>query len=336
MNLMEGGGGHVTNTTHGGNFRRCVDPSGRTPRPNAARGRSFCRARLPAAGLGNKLFVWARARVFSRLNSLPLVVSGWSQIRQTAIHHGGDLRLYLNYFRRTDEVGWVRRLLLRSHLPVQAEPAMAPITADADCIYAFAQVPHWSDYFRDIRDHRALVQNELWQLLTPARQQEIARITAPAICVNVRLGDFRKLKQGESFAQTGGVRTPIEFIRDVIEGVRAIHGQPLSVWLCSDGTDAELADLLRLPNVQRAPRNSKIGDIYMMARSNILVHSAGSTFGYWASFLGDNVSILHPDHVHQPIRPAAVNERWFEGGVAADPDTWPELLKQNIRQIDFR
>ena len=40
---------------------------------------SYCHAELPKAGLGNKLFVWAKALALSRLNELPLVVSGWTQ-----------------------------------------------------------------------------------------------------------------------------------------------------------------------------------------------------------------------------------------------------------------
>jgi hypothetical protein len=38
-------------------------------------------ADLPRAGLGNILFVWAKALIFSRLNNLPLEIIGWDKFK---------------------------------------------------------------------------------------------------------------------------------------------------------------------------------------------------------------------------------------------------------------
>jgi hypothetical protein len=85
--------------------------------------------------------------------------------------------------------------------------------------------------------------------------------------------------------------------------------------------------------VELAPRNAKIVDILMMAESGILIPSAGSTFGYWGGFLGNCAMIMHPDHVHQSIRPAAVNQRFYEGPVSGPAQQWPQLLRNNIQAI---
>jgi hypothetical protein len=71
----------------------------------------------------------------------------------------------------------------------------------------------------------------------------------------------------------------------------------------------------------------------MMSTSKIVVPSAGSTFGYWGGFLGDNALILNPDHIHQAVRPRAVNEKFYEGPAVGPPHLWPELLQRNIRAI---
>ena len=42
---------------------------------------------------------------------------------------------------------------------------------------------------------------------------------------------------------------------------------------------------------------------------------------------------MHPQHLHTAIRPAYVNEKFYEGPVIGDINEWPELLKNNIRDI---
>jgi len=96
-----------------------------------------------------------------------------------------------------------------------------------------------------------------------------------------------------------------------------------------------LQDILRLPDVCRATREADIVDLLLLARSRLLIASAGSTFSYWAGFLADAPVLLHPDHIHMPLRPSDVNQHYFEGGVRGPAETWPELLKQNIQAIDF-
>src|SRR5206468_12730259 len=107
-----------------------------------------CHARLPNAGLGNKLFVWARAHMFARLNNLPLVVSGWTKIQKAPLLHGGDVRLYLNYFRTVREVGFLKRSRIYRKAEVVRDP---PVGITAPCthytVYEFSNVPHWADYF---------------------------------------------------------------------------------------------------------------------------------------------------------------------------------------------
>src|SRR5579885_2371908 len=106
---------------------------------------SFCHARLPNAGLGNKLFVWAKADMFARLNDLPLRVTGWTRLQIAPILHGGDLRLYLDYFRTRHDVSGRHESRLRRSGSVIVEPpvAAAPVNR-AGAVYEFNAVPPWS------------------------------------------------------------------------------------------------------------------------------------------------------------------------------------------------
>jgi hypothetical protein len=293
----------------------------------------FVHARLPNAGLGNKLFVWARARLFADLNDLPLVVTGWTTFQLAPLLKSGDLRWYWNYFQSVDEVGWLRRMRLEKRMSIVHEPLLQAGTAQQGCIHVFREVPHWSDYFASLKPHRERVRAALLDMLTPARRAELGHMRRPAVCIQVRMGDFRPLATGEDFSKTGQTRTPLSFFKELIEGIRHIHGSELPVTIVTDGTAAQLQELLALPAVNLGPPNSKIVDILMMASAGVLVPSAGSTFGYWGGFLGDCALITHPSHTHGSIRPAECRDRFFEGPVSGPVEGWDARLKENISSI---
>lgn len=297
---------------------------------------SYCHARLSNSGLGNKLFVWAKALVFARLNNLPLVVTGWTTFQLSPILHGGDLRLYWNYFRPVKEVGWFERARIRRHAQIVQEPPVTCIEPPSQpTIYEFPKVSHWSDYFGYLKPHREMIRKALFDMLTAARRRELAMTPKAQIAVQVRLGDFRPMKQGEDFTKCGAVRTPPEYFIQIINGIREIHGTVVPVTVFSDGSAQQLAKVLSLPAVSLTTNQTAVVDMLSMAASKVLVTSASSTFGYWAGFLGDCAIIMHPDHIHKPLRPASVNEKFYEGPAVGPAQQWPELLQNNIRAIRF-
>jgi hypothetical protein len=64
----------------------------------------------------------------------------------------------------------------------------------------------------------------------------------------------------------------------------------------SDGYPEELSSLLGFKNVVYFNSINDIVDLYQMSKSKILITSAGSTYSYWAGFLGDAEIVQHPDH----------------------------------------
>lgn len=295
-------------------------------------------ARLPHAGLGNMLFVWARALVFARLNGLPLLTSGWSRIHLGPILRcERQWRFYGRYFRALDSVPWSLKWLARFGSAHITEPEVALLDSPpgSNRVYVFSRIPHWRDYFGSFREQRDLVRVSLLQMLQAKHQERLQQLARPWIGVHIRRGDFRLLRPGEDFSKVGLVRTPLDYFIDLIAGVRQIHGRDLPVMVFSDGHDHELEAVLRLSGVGRAPRQPDVLDLLLLARSRLIIASAGSTFSYWAGFLADAPLLLHPDHIHAPLRPADVNQQYFEGGVRGPAAGWPALLKQNIRAIDM-
>ncbi len=282
------------------------------------------------------LFVWARALVYAHLSRSRLITSSWTKLRIGPLLRGEKSRRgYGGYFRRPDGPNRLVRWWILLTYPRINEPAFAPAQGGPHtrALYVFSMIPHWGDYFDGIREHRDLVRAKLREAVAHHYLKRVDSIEPPVVGVHVRCGDFRQLRSGEDFAKVGMVRTPQAYFQDVIGSIRKIHGSELPVTVFSDGGDDELAALLATPNVERAAANADIVDLLLLSRSRVIVASAGSTFGYWAGFLADAPLILHPDHIHAPIRPDDVNGRFYEGGPGQTVEAWPALLQQNIRAI---
>jgi hypothetical protein len=147
-------------------------------------------------------------------------------------------------------------------------------------------------------------------------------MTQPLVALHVRRGDFRPLAPGEDFRRVGGVRTPDNYFLEIVSGLRAAAGYQAPVTIYSDGTDEELAFLLRLPAVWRATSFNDVTDLLALSRARMIVTSSGSTYGEWAAFLSDGVVLRHPDHIHAPIRPENVRRIAYEGPPPRTADEW--------------
>ena len=60
----------------------------------------YCKAILHKAGLGDRLFPWARCRIFSYVNDIPMLATTWIQIIVGPILRGeNDSRIYHDLFK---------------------------------------------------------------------------------------------------------------------------------------------------------------------------------------------------------------------------------------------
>ena len=296
--------------------------------------------KLPKAGLGNQLFPLLKAAVFAKLNDLPLVVTGYNQFKLGPyLRREKSKRKYKGYFTFQKSVigEQMDRLFLRKYKRYEAvtEPAVKKIEGNAKerKKFLFGEIPHWSNYFEGLKEHRDLAIALFQEMLRSPIRERLQKETAPLIGVHIRMGDFRKLQQGENFANVGAVRTPELYFVDIIESIRKINGRELPVAVFTDGYKEELEKLLLLQDVKIVEGNPDIIDLLLLAKSKIIVTSAGSTFSYWSGFLSEAALIIHPDHLHQSIRPEETNQRWYEG--VFDPVLPGGLLENNIKEIVY-
>jgi hypothetical protein len=298
---------------------------------------AYVYASLPRAGLGNMLFVWARAEVFAYINQIPLFTSSWTQLRLGPILRAEkSKRLYWRYFTNISSIPYWHQWWAQLRYTRIVEPRIEVIPPDSyrqNCLYVFNENPHWANYFAGIQDYREHIRNRLWQMLNPAYQNMIEASPLPCIAVHVRRGDFRELQVGEDFTKVGLVRTPLKYFGKLIREIREVYGARLPVTIFSDGSAEELQELLQIPGVTLSLARPDIVDLWLLAKSRLLITSAGSTFSYWAAFLSDAPVLLHPDHIHGRIRPLSAENALFEGGVRGSSQDWPAQLIENIKTI---
>ncbi len=295
----------------------------------------YCKAVLPRAGLGNRLFPWARCQVYSLKHGLPMLAVRWFQIKIGPILRGeSDLRLYHGLFRKDHEriTRW-ELLAINFFSRRVAEPEdldwTPPVHDRRPCVVIFEGE---RDYFRRLRGWHQVLHE---QLIARTRDRWLVRNshigTAYPIGIHVRRGDFLRPKSDADLHTSGGVRTPLQWFLDSLRWIRQQAGGPIGVFVVSDGKPAELGPLLAEPNVIHVQSGSAIGDLLLLAKARVFIASGGSTFSGWASFLGQMPTISHPGQSLQWFKLA--NENGLYIGEFDSRGVPPAGLAEQIQTI---
>jgi len=291
--------------------------------------------KLPKAGLGNQLFPLMKAYTFAQLNNLPVVVTHYHQLKAGVyLRREKYKRNYNGYFIFQKNILYEQldkwKLSRFKDEEIVNEHDLSIVAGDEmkKC-YVFSQMSHWTDYFEGLKEYRPLVIELFWKLLSKQIRDNVLQQAAPVIGVHIRMGDFRKLKEGEDFSKVGAVRTPEKYFVDLIKAIREINGSNLPVSVFTDGFRHEFTELFSVDNVFMVEGNADIVDMLLLSKSSIIITSAGSTFSYWSAFLSDAPVLMHPDHIYQPLRPQDVAKKYYEGPF----DVSEQLLVKNIKEI---
>ena len=261
----------------------------------------FCK--IPRAGLGNQLFVIAHAIIFAKNNSQKITFLNFSQLKiGPYLRRERTKRQYNNFF--VFQKGIIAlfvdqiKFKLMGDSKFLIEPELEIKAVDMNAL--FSEIPHYSDYFIKLRPYREVVKAELFNFITKENRDLINQLSTIDVAVHVRLGDFQKLQKGVSFAKVGATRTPMEYFIDSIAKIKERYPS-YRFFIFTDGYKTEVSQLLEIEGVQFFESINDIVDLYQMSKSKILITSAGSTYSYWAGFLGDCEIIQHPDHIHKIV-----------------------------------
>jgi len=264
--------------------------------------------RAGGPGLGNLFFPYARALLLAKQHHFALVNPSWPTIKLgTFLRRERDKRLYVQVFRPRGIAGPKKTFLLLARRKITEEAAAKGAVPPG----AVVLTAGLKNFFKDIAHERAWLAEEFQGLL---RREDAARIRATgplSIGVHARMGDFEARR-----------RIPLAWYIQTIIKIRRAAGVRVPVAVASDGSDAELAELLRLSGVRRL-RLGPAGELFALSGSKILLAS-DSTFSAWAAFQG-----------HVPVvwaRRGAELEGIFTDGtfdevIAADEELPPRLAE---------
>ncbi len=258
----------------------------------------YCRAVLPNAGLGNKLFPWARCRVFSLEHGIGMLAPCWTQLKVGPILRGHrDARLYHDLFKSkvpgdiSAPRAWWLRLSTRR---VVYEPLDAHTLGLSPGALEMVVFRGERDHFESLTGWHAVLLQQLRAMTRERWLQRADQVGEVRVGIHVRRGDFVEAASEEDFILKGAVRTPLDWFVESIAAIRRMLGYAVPALVVSDAPDRLLADLLKEEAVTRADTGSAIGDLLVLSQAKLLLASGGSSFSAWAAFLGQMPTVSYP------------------------------------------
>lgn len=281
---------------------------------------------VPNAGLGNQLFPLLKSFLFAKKNHRRVIVVGYHQFKIGPYLRGDRTkRKYRGFFVFEDSLLKEKvkkiQLKLTSH-KIYNPPINMEVPAGDGATYVFDNIPHWKNYFEDLRNYRTEVVEIFWSIIQSSIKMQLEKFRPPVIGLHMRMGDFKKLEKDVDFNKVGVTRTPEEYFGRLINEIRNVYGADLPVSIFTDGRAHEIEQLLSFPNVELVAGNNDLVDLLLLSKSKLIITSAGSTFSYWAGFLSTAPIIMHPAHIYQPIRLPA--DGYYEGVLDLDN---PDLVR---------
>jgi hypothetical protein len=301
--------------------------------------------RLPRAGLGNMLLVWARAVMFSELNSLPMLKPNWGRIYPGPWLRGERVkRYYGSYFSvknyQSRLVNNVENILRPKQVHLNPPICKLDLTSSEfespdRHLFVFDQMPPWNDYFQGLKNYQPIVKQKLYADIHPHLLKKILALPSPQIGIHIRRGDYAPPKPGDDFAAGVNVYTPIQWYVNVIRAIREEVGENIPGRVFSDAYPEDLSEIMALPNISISSETSALTDMITMSRSKLLIGSANSSFSAWASYLGlcPTVWTSTRAHLYRPIFTNEIQKYIFEGGFNPETESMPDLLKYSINKL---
>jgi hypothetical protein len=147
-------------------------------------------------GLGNKLFPWALAKVFSKEKRLPMLHQRWATIRGGSITRGGidysrvwkGILLFDNFQNLTEEVSNLRALGLSRTLLKDLNSARQLSLDSIEGVLVFSA--YGEHNFLELRPYREFLRSEFYRIVKPKWiSQTVSRLPTHYVCMDIRWGN---------------------------------------------------------------------------------------------------------------------------------------------------
>lgn len=249
-------------------------------------------------GLAHSLLAWARCELWCKDHAVPMLSPNWNHLRVGPyLRREKDKREYQRLFTFPHYVTGVLRAWLLWKLPhvsaIDLRPDRPIDTTKRQIIVFENRVTENFEYhFHEVVGRAPELRSALSRMTKPRHLP--SKIDEPHIAVHVRLGDF-SVSVTEQDLRGGhrNSRLPTQWYVKSLLALRAALGRDVSTIVYSDGEDEDLADLLSIPAVRRAPEQSAVTNLLSISQASVLI-SSGSGFSTWGCFLGGVPRLCFP------------------------------------------
>jgi len=242
--------------------------------------------RFGGSGLANALYTWAKSLVLARNHGGANIFPTWPQVKiGPVLRREPDLRHYIGLFRPAPgDIAGVQKLALLAAAPREVLSRVGDDLAPGRRLHVVSDAA-FADHFAELLTERDFLKDELGRRSVRPRPS-----AAPAfIGIHIRFGDFTLPKSGEL---TGAVnhRLPLEWYAGRLALIRQAIGHEAPAVVFSDASAAELGPILAQPGVTLQQGGTALDDLWSLSQASVIIAS-GSTFSYWAGYLGDGLVV---------------------------------------------
>ncbi|MEQ9063209.1 MAG: hypothetical protein RIE58_03470 [Vicingaceae bacterium] len=236
--------------------------------------------KVPRAGLGNQLLVWAHALVFAKRHGLELFETKWPSFSiGPLLRRDRSKRNYSGLIKKGN--GLPKRF--HDHLEIIVSKSdYLGITPMPETLYVFKEIPHHERYFNLLIPERAFVINELKAKLI-GRYSPLSNYAVPDIAVHIRLGDFTR---------SSWYKEPWDYYIRLFDHLEKRVPKKLRIHIFSDGKKQEIPLFDSYENLEFIQFGNDLTDLNAISMAPVIHTYPSSTFGLWAAFLSD-AAILH-------------------------------------------
>jgi hypothetical protein len=259
-------------------------------------------------GLGNRLFHWCDAKVYSYQTGSLFISPRWCRVslgRHFRSLAGGQLTSepfieYTNTFRRLpSDISYPKGVaysLLCSKVFLSKNPGILTKQITSKTMICFDK----SEYrFDMLNTYRYILIKDLLASIQQNLYNKTLKSDEPYIGIHVRIGDGFKPPEPNSdgFVRTGWLQqTPIQWFKETLCFIRKVTGINYRAFVFSDGNKVQLEPLLDVDNTFLFQSNHPVVDLLSLSRSWLILGSGSSSFSAFAAYLGTSHAITSPGH----------------------------------------
>lgn len=248
-------------------------------------------------GFGNRLFTWARCRVFSEITGVTMLAPRWARMAVGPILRGGiDWRSYREQFLLAGimrpESTYIRGLA-RQAILLRAKRLQEPHDwnfvpdeyrdGSGDQLVVFRGL---QDYFRRLNGFNELLLKALIAATVPKLLRRVQSVDGCSIVMNVRCANDFRTPDPNSRVVRPAYKTPVSWFVEALQAIRNAVKREVAALIVTDGTEKDVAQLLQCPAVKILRPGCAISDLLACASAKVLLGSGSSSFAMWGAFLG--------------------------------------------------